>query len=618
LQTFAQDLLMATLVPSYNSCERRMTSGERRFAQRLEALLEPEYLCWYDVPVGTKFHYPDFVVLAPSRGIIILEVRDWGLSELKRIDFVAATVETESGIKEVANPLLQARQNAFGVKNLLQRDPRLVVPADYPNGGQLICPHGFGVVLPKITRKQFDATSLRDVLPPHLVICKDEMSESVEAVDFEARLAGLVATPFPCALTASQIDRIRWHIFPEIRVSATTTLEPSDAGAPTPDPIMRVMDLNQEQLARSMGDGHRIIHGVAGSGKTLILGYRCAHLATTMEKPILVLCYNVALAAKLEDMMQARGLADRVTVQNFYAWCADQLTLHHVKKPTWRMGEDYLKDMVATVINGVEHGKIPRAQYGAILIDEGQDFAAEWLKLVVKMIDPETNSLLLLYDDAQAITSKKRAMDFSFKSVGVQAQGRTTILRVNYRNTNEILNCAYAFAEEALPPTEADEDSVPLVKPELAGRHGPVPYLMQFMSLKLEALYIADQLTAMHAQGTPWNRMAVLYPANFIADEVIGALSFKQIPFKCLRTGAKRFDASHDSVKAMTLHSSKGLEFPVVAIAGLGFMPYHADDVKNEARLLYIGMTRATERLVMTASGDSTFAQRLAAIRVAA
>ena len=44
--------------------------------------------------------------------------------------------------------------------------------------------------------------------------------------------------------------------------------------------IVRVMDLQQEQLARSMGEGHRVIHGVAGSGKTMILGYPRAGSAT--------------------------------------------------------------------------------------------------------------------------------------------------------------------------------------------------------------------------------------------------------------------------------------------------------------------------------------------------
>ena len=54
--------------------------------------------------------------------------------------------------------------------------------------------------------------------------------------------------------------------------------------------MVRVMDLQQEQLARSLGEGHRVIHGVAGSGKTMILGYRCQYLAKVLAKPILVLC----------------------------------------------------------------------------------------------------------------------------------------------------------------------------------------------------------------------------------------------------------------------------------------------------------------------------------------
>ena len=46
--------------------------------------------------------------------------------------------------------------------------------------------------------------------------------------------------------------------------------------------VVRVMDLQQEQLARSMGEGHRVIHGVAGSGKTMILGYRAQYLAQAL------------------------------------------------------------------------------------------------------------------------------------------------------------------------------------------------------------------------------------------------------------------------------------------------------------------------------------------------
>lgn len=51
---------MAKLIPSLNSCLSRMTSGEKRFARRLEALLEDDYLCWFDIPLGDKRRYPDF------------------------------------------------------------------------------------------------------------------------------------------------------------------------------------------------------------------------------------------------------------------------------------------------------------------------------------------------------------------------------------------------------------------------------------------------------------------------------------------------------------------------------------------------------------------------------
>ena len=63
---------MATLIPSLNSCKQRMTRGERRFAERLEAKLEPDYLLWYDVPVGRRARHPDFIVLHPRRGALML------------------------------------------------------------------------------------------------------------------------------------------------------------------------------------------------------------------------------------------------------------------------------------------------------------------------------------------------------------------------------------------------------------------------------------------------------------------------------------------------------------------------------------------------------------------
>ena len=68
------------------------------------------------------------------------------------------------------------------------------------------------------------------------------------------------------------------------------------------------------------------------------------------------------------------------------------------------------------------------------------------------MVDPETDSLLL-YDDAQNIYRQCR---LSFKQLGFRASGRTIILRLNYRNTAEILRFAADFAREVPTPEEPE------------------------------------------------------------------------------------------------------------------------------------------------------------------
>jgi superfamily I DNA/RNA helicase len=59
------------------------------------------------------------------------------------------------------------------------------------------------------------------------------------------------------------------------------------------------------------------------------------------------------------------------------------------------------------------------------------------------------------------------------------------------------------------------------------------------------------------------------------------------------------------------MHSSKGLEFPLVIIPHLGAMPRQGQDEALEARLLYVAMTRATEQLVLIHHEESVFTARI-------
>ena len=630
---------MATLIPAIGSCLSRMTSGERRLAERLEAKLDDDYLMWYDVPMGPKNAHPDFCVMHPRRGILVLEVKDWRLSTLLQADKQTCEILGDNGPKTVINPLEQARQYAHQVVHALERDAQLV-QADGLHAGKLAFPWSYGVVLANITRKQFEAAQLQHAIEPHRVLCQDEMLEAVDAENLQSRLWGMFPYGMRGAISLPQLDRVRWIMFAQVRGPTQDALFiDSDPDADLPG-IMRVMDLQQEQLARSLGEGHRVIHGVAGSGKTMILGYRAEYLAqasTPTAKPILILCFNEPLGVKLHRVMQSKGLGDKVHARHFHKWCYDQLKYAGQAMPP--QGPGFSEELVERVIRAVERRQIPSGQYQAVLIDEGHDFAPEWLKLVTQMVDPATNSLLLLYDDAQSIYERARSKTFSFKSVGVQAQGRTTILKINYRNTQQILQTANLIAAEymsphapplrgSLPPKGADpawggpapdrlltaddqdEDGIPLVKPISCGREGQAPIIIKLSTLREEAFAIADQLNQAHQEGHAWGDMAVLCPDYRMRDLCAQVLHQRQMPLE-MRRSAGDFDPTSNKIKVMTMKVSKGLEFPVVALPGVGHMPAPGEDEQEAARVFYVAATRATQRLVIGVGGGGGFGSRL-------
>lgn len=603
---------MATLIPSIGTCVSRMTSGERRLAERLEQKLDDDYLLWYDVPVGPKYAHPDFVVMHPRRGLMVLEVKDWRLSTIQRADKQTWEILQDGIPKNVMNPLEQARQYTHQVVDALQRDKQLV-HEDGKYKGKLAFPWSYGVVFTGITRKQFDDAELGNAIEPHRVICQDEMLEPVGAEEFQSRLWDMFPYMMNGIMSLPQLDRVRWIMFPEVRVQTSGELfNDSDEGAELPD-IMRVMDLQQEQLARSLGDGHRVIHGVAGSGKTMILGYRAEYLAkahTPTSKPILILCFNEPLGVKLHSVMNAKGLSGKVHVRHFHKWCRDQLVAFGQALPGQVSSKQFVEELVQRVITSVDRKHIPSGQYQAVMIDEGHDFAPEWLKLITQMVDPATNSLLLLFDDAQSIYDRSRTKQFSFKSVGVQAQGRTTVLKINYRNTKQILQTANLIAADLLTADDRDDDGIPLLKPISCGRDGEAPLIIRLPTLRDEAFAIADHLANAHKEGFAWGDMAVLCADTRTRDLCAQALAQRKLPVEN-RLGPGDFDPASNKIKVMTMKVSKGLEFPVVALPGVGNMPAPGEDEKEAARVFYVAATRATQRLVMGVGGDRGFGVRL-------
>jgi DNA helicase II / ATP-dependent DNA helicase PcrA len=94
--------------------------------------------------------------------------------------------------------------------------------------------------------------------------------------------------------------------------------------------------------------------------------------------------------------------------------------------------------------------------------------------------------------------------------------------------------------------------------------------------------------------------------AEFDKDQPEGTLS-DYLAQVSLVSDADHMEGSGGAVTLMTLHAAKGLEFPVVAIIGLeeGCLPHSramedADQLEEERRLCFVGITRAQQRLILS------------------
>ena len=190
-----------------------------------------------------------------------------------------------------------------------------------------------------------------------------------------------------------------------------------------------------------------------------------------------------------------------------------------------------------------------------------------------------------------------RNQQVSFKSLSMQAQGRTTALKTNYRNTQQILQTASPVAADLLTADDKDDDGIPLPKPVSCGREGEAPLTLRLPTLRDEAFAMADGLGNAHQEGHALGDMAILCHGCPTMDLCARALEHRRLPFK-VRKRAGDFNPGANAIQIMTMKVSKGLAFPVVALPGVWHMPAAREGEAEVARLFYMAATRATQRSV--------------------
>lgn len=221
-------------------------------------------------------------------------------------------------------------------------------------------------------------------------------------------------------------------------------------------------------------------------------------------------------------------------------------------------------------------------KYDALLIDEAQDWAPAWFRVVNRILKPETGILFMADDPSQSIYRY-----FSWKEKGVSVVGRTRWLKVPYRNTYEIYNAAYSLIDSYPEIQAALQEEGEKVTPEIspaAMRSGPKPLVRKFATVQAEKDYLRETVDQLHSQGYRGRQVAILVPHR-----------------DGLNNLRSRFNPT--DVCLETIHSFKGLEAEVVIIPFINQTFLDPARETAERRLLYMGMSRARTQLLLTCTG---------------
>lgn len=622
--------MMAITVPE--TIRSTATTGERLLFRTLKLFLPDDYIVYFEPEIQGK--RPDFVIIGPDLGILVLEVKDYTKKTLFQINHEEWHIITTSGDQAIIkSPMKQARDNMFQVVDVLKKDKNLI-QLDGKYKFNLKFPYGFGVVFTRMVAKDFVEEGLFSVIEPNLCLTREEIDPDKEEFSEEIlmeKILNMFVVPYRLreSLSMEDINAIRYHLFPEVRISAE--FKPP---VPYQDQLLlslhdiKTMDLHQENLAKQIGDKNRLIRGVAGSGKTIILACRAKMLSKqNPDWKILILCYNISLANAIQQMIchmlkEPEDLFDfdfsgegsnepissqNIVVRNFHSWLKNDLKIR--------------EQQLSEIIEKIERKETILPTYDAILIDEGQDFEADWLRLVSLLINEETQSLLLVEDRAQTIYKRKRSY---LQDTGLSFQGRSKVLSINYRNTSQIVKFAWDFyREHSMFKNKVVNRNLDgeIIAPQSTKRKGPEPGIIKAANFFDEMRIVARQMKKLHVERkVPFNEMLILYRVKRthqypIIDIIKRSLADEGLPYYWITendTSKRSFEKEDGKIKISTIDSSKGLDFQAVFIVNADSMPFPLeDDREREVSLLYIGMTRAKEYLCLSFSGESEFTQYL-------
>ncbi|NDO88498.1 3'-5' exonuclease [Cellulosimicrobium composti] len=382
-------------------------------------------------------------------------------------------------------------------------------------------------------------------------------------------------------------DGIRAAFAPtaEVPIPRRDNLSDRNAGARVKARLR--LDADQAKAVEGATSEVGVVEGPPGSGKTIVLAARARKLAR--ENPgwrIQFLCYNRMLVPYLRDLVSPYP---NIEVSTFARFAASLDHRVDMRDPA-RAASDAARAVAALRLSPA---------VDAVMVDEAQDFWLPWLQVAIAAVRRGRGGVLLAGDSKQSLYRYESGID-ELKSWLDDFE--VFELDRAYRSTKQILEVTSALSDQSV------------VRGLATAFDGPPVDLIYSHDKAGQGDAVANDIAMLvkHEQ-VEYQNIGVLVTRKFLVGTVAEALKRRGIPFEVMWANkAGELDLRDPTVKVMTVHSAKGIDFDIVFLVGLENLPDgSSDEDVQQGRTGYVGMTRAKDRLVITYSRDNAYLERI-------
>lgn len=605
----------------------------------------------YFEPLNVKSsqYPPDAVVVHPDIGLVVFEVKGYFEYQIQRVN--AGTFYVSRGR---INPVNQAKEAMFDIKNAIERQlqgshnsPLTNCMAVFPN-----LPSG------RWHEREFhkfvdnaDYLLKEHVENPQLL--KEHVAAKVKR--------SLEASRKPRPIDEGQLLVVRKAFGDSSTINDKRELRQNIAedslGAMFDDEsnLDKQISEHQQELSRlEIAGAPRLIRGVAGSGKTVILAnvasrYLKRSLVSDSQEGLFestddsaprvaVVCYNQALISLLRRKISAafreqtgqdlpENLIEITHMNGLYYLLSREGRWKYLRMSEAKKMDNpvthYLEEWDASADN--------KPMFDAIFVDEGQDIDGDEYRLLYKLIKPnpkkeEDKNLIVFYDDAQNIYARRIP---TWKDFGINVVGRSQVMETCFRNTKEIVELAFNVLVGTQLPTNRQTgtrlfvDLADLRKRGLVAEHS-THIEVNFAERRFEPPVVKGFFSEGDEEDWLVEQIRELIVDENVRPEDILVLIHKGHVFQNLREKLRAQIASNylegfilphtrnpdeksqhifqeNHLTISTPHSAKGYDAHVVLFGGLHTLNALS---KEDRAVFYVGATRAKNLLYL--SGTST------------